>query len=39
MDKIDYLVRDSLLSGVALQQQCSQFIPLMTQHCKVSEKG
>ena len=35
MDKVDYLVRDTLLCGVALQQDCRAFLPLVTQHCRV----
>ena len=35
-DKVDYLPRDVLMTGAA--QDCSQLIPLMTQHCKVSGK-
>jgi HD superfamily phosphohydrolase len=37
MDKVDYLVRDSLISGVQLQQDYCQFVPLVTHHNKVSE--
>lgn len=40
VDKVDYLVRDSLMAGVSRQQlDVSHFIPLVTQHCKVSSRA
>jgi len=36
MDKVDYLIRDVLMAGMQLEQDCRQLIPLVTQHCKVS---
>lgn len=36
MDKVDYEIRDVLMAGLELEQDCRQLIPLVTQHCKVS---
>jgi ribosomal protein S10 len=36
MDKVDYECRDVIMTGMQQQLDCSSFIPLATQHCKVS---
>lgn len=39
MDKVDYICRDVIMTGMQQQLDCSHFIPLATQHCKVSGWG